>query len=78
MTDTYTVRIHDEGGTGYHLWAEVAELPGCFASGRNMEELREALGEAISHYLSEPGNEVRVEVDYAPGVTEQRVLARTA
>jgi predicted RNase H-like HicB family nuclease len=33
------------------FWSEVAELPGCFASGRTLSELREALGEAIGLYL---------------------------
>lgn len=74
----YTVRIHQEAAGD--LWAEVAELPGCFASGRDMGELREALAEAVSLYLSEPGHEVRViELEDAPGmVTEQPMLARTA
>jgi predicted RNase H-like HicB family nuclease len=47
---TYTVRIHDEGPDG--LWADVAELPGCFASGDNHEELMESLKESVGLYLS--------------------------
>ncbi len=44
-----------------------------------MEELRQALTEAISLYLSEPGNETHVELEDVPGtVTEQHILARTA
>lgn len=77
--ETYTVRIHNEAGQD--LWAEVDDLPGCFAAGRDMDELREALSEAISLYLSEPGHEVRIELVDEPGsesVTEQRLLARTA
>lgn len=75
----YTVRIHYEPDQEYSLWAEVEELPGCFASGRNMDELRDALSEAVSLYLSEPGNEVHVRLEDAPGsVTEQHMLARTA
>jgi predicted RNase H-like HicB family nuclease len=70
----YTVRIHHEPDQDYALWAEVDELPGCFASGRDMEELQEALSEAVSQYLSEPGQPVRVELE----VTEQRMLARSA
>ncbi len=35
--------------TGF--WSEVAELPGCFASGRTLGELREALAEAVGLYL---------------------------
>lgn len=54
---TYTLQIHAEQG-GY--WAEVQELPGCFASGETIEELREALAEAMSLYLSQPGKPVKV------------------
>ena len=69
-----TIHVHREDGGD--LWAEIDELPGCFASGRNMTELREALNEAVSLYLSEPGNEVHLELD----VTEatEHVLIRTA
>lgn len=45
----YIVKVHrEESGM---LWAEVLDLPGCFASGANLDELREALEEAISLYL---------------------------
>jgi predicted RNase H-like HicB family nuclease len=70
----YTVRIHHEPGDDYALWAEVDELPGCFASGRDMDELSEALSEAVSQYLSEPGHEVHIVLE----VTEQRMVARPA
>jgi predicted RNase H-like HicB family nuclease len=43
-----TLAIREEGD-GY--WSEIRELPGCFASGRTLDELREALGEAIGLYL---------------------------
>ncbi len=47
----YIVRVHEgEDGT---LWAEVLDLPGCFAAGDNLDELREALGEAISLYVAD-------------------------
>lgn len=42
------VQVRKEG-PGY--WADVVELPGCFASGDSLEELHEALGEAIGLYL---------------------------
>lgn len=78
LRDAYTVRIHREPGES-HIWAEVDELPGCFATGRDDDELRDALAEAISLYLSEPGHEVRIELEAAEGsITEQQVLARTA
>lgn len=37
--------VHEEDDGS--LWAEVRELPGCFASGFSEEELREALVEAV-------------------------------
>lgn len=37
--------IHEEDGS---YWAEVKELPGCFASGSNLDELKDALVEAIT------------------------------
>lgn len=57
-TGTYTVRVHtEEDGSS---WAEVDELPGCFASGESIEELWANLAEAIGLYLS--SDKVRVEV----------------
>jgi predicted RNase H-like HicB family nuclease len=47
----FTVKVHEESGS---LWAEVVELPGCFASGDNLDELQEALEEAISLYRLVP------------------------
>jgi predicted RNase H-like HicB family nuclease len=43
-----TVIVHQERGS---FWAEVSELPGCFASGRTLDELVEALAEAVGLYL---------------------------
>jgi predicted RNase H-like HicB family nuclease len=57
----YTVLVHDEGAGS--LWAEVAELPGCFVSRKNLMELWEALGEAIGLYLSTPDRRVEVDMD---------------
>lgn len=48
-----TVRAHhDDDGS---LWADVAELPGCFASGQTPAELIEAVQEAIGLYLDPSG-----------------------
>jgi predicted RNase H-like HicB family nuclease len=44
----------DDDGT---YWAEVQELPGCFASGASVPELLEALREAVSLYLAEPDSD---------------------
>jgi predicted RNase H-like HicB family nuclease len=42
--------IHEEDGS---YWAEVKELPGCFASGRDLEEIKQALVEAIEFVLKD-------------------------
>jgi predicted RNase H-like HicB family nuclease len=58
-----TVVVTRESGT---FWSEVDELPGCFASGRTLSELRDALAEAIGMYLWDlPG--VAAESDLAVG-----------
>lgn len=46
----FDLLIHEEDGV---YWAEVKELPGCFASGRDLEELKEAAVEAITLYLAD-------------------------
>jgi len=51
ISETLTARVHQESGD---VWAEVVELPGCFASGRDEAELREALAEAIGMVLAKP------------------------
>ena len=43
--------VHEE--TDGSFWAEVKELPGCFASGFGIEELQDALLEAIQMSLPE-------------------------
>jgi predicted RNase H-like HicB family nuclease len=45
-----TIRVRNEANA---YWAEVVELPGCFASGVTLDELREALEEAVSIYLED-------------------------
>jgi predicted RNase H-like HicB family nuclease len=45
-------RVHAENGA---YWAEVAELPGCFASGETLDELTEALRESVGLYLTDSG-----------------------
>ena len=47
---TFHAQVHEEDGS---YWASVDELPGCFASGFDLDELQEALLEAIQTYLSE-------------------------
>lgn len=50
----YTAFIHEEDGS---YWAEVKELPGCFASGETLDELKEALVEAILMCLEDDSRE---------------------
>ena len=45
----FRANVHREEDGSY--WAEVAELPGCFASGFDLDELTEALAEAIEMCL---------------------------
>jgi predicted RNase H-like HicB family nuclease len=42
--------IHEEDGS---YWAEVKELPGCFASGHDLEEVKDGLIEAIALVLGQ-------------------------
>ena len=52
----------------------MAELPCCFAPGPDMDQLRQARSETVTASLSEPGNQVHVDLE----VTGQRMLATTA
>ena len=65
-----TVRVHEEGGS---YWAEVVELPGCFASGETLDELRAALDEAVRLHRDEP-----LEGAAVLRVNELKVSARPA
>ena len=70
---SYTVRIHQEEGE--QPWAEVVELAGCFASGRDMAELKANLAEAIGLYLSTSDVRVSVHLEDSPdSVTVRQVL----
>lgn len=42
----FTARVNEEDDGTY--WAEIVELPGCFATGDSLEELRSGLSEAIA------------------------------
>ncbi|MCL2395144.1 MAG: type II toxin-antitoxin system HicB family antitoxin [Acidimicrobiaceae bacterium] len=46
------VDVHHEEGS---YWAEVRELPGCFASGDTVAELIESIEEAVALYLAPDG-----------------------
>lgn len=45
-----TARIHIEDGS---YWADISELPGCFASGDTLDELFDSLQEGIGLYLAD-------------------------
>jgi predicted RNase H-like HicB family nuclease len=49
------VKVRHEDGS---LWATVDEFPGVFATGDNLDELRESLEEGISLVLELPSGEV--------------------
>jgi predicted RNase H-like HicB family nuclease len=51
MAKQLHVDVHREDGS---YWAEVRELPGCFASGATVAELVEAVEEAVALYLAAP------------------------
>lgn len=56
----YRVLVHHEDDS---YWAEVEDLPGCFVSGDSMDEIFEALPEAIALYLSTPDAPVEVKLE---------------
>jgi predicted RNase H-like HicB family nuclease len=57
MMELEVIVHHDSETKGF--WAEVVQLPGCFAAGHTRAELEEALKEAISLYLQdEDANEL--------------------
>jgi predicted RNase H-like HicB family nuclease len=70
-----TARIHEEDGS---YWAEVVELPGCFASGSTLDELRETLEESVALYLADGTEEAaksgRPQTRRALRVGEMKVL----
>lgn len=49
-----TACIHIEDGS---YWADVPELPGCFASGDTLDQLFESLQEGIALYLTDEGEQ---------------------
>ncbi|MFE3452350.1 type II toxin-antitoxin system HicB family antitoxin [Nonomuraea sp. NPDC059194] len=75
-TGTYTVKVHaEQDGTA---WAEVDELPGCFASGESIEELWTNLAEAIGLYLSSDEVSVKVEMQEPDPITVHTTEKRFA
>ena len=64
ITRSFNIEI-ERDPPGY--WARVPELPGCFASGETLDELLQALTEAISLYVTvsddEPGGDEDASAD---------------
>ncbi|HEX8073712.1 MAG TPA: type II toxin-antitoxin system HicB family antitoxin [Thermoleophilaceae bacterium] len=50
-----TAKLHYEDGS---YWAEVKELPGCFATGDTLDELTDALRDTVRVYLADDGEEL--------------------
>ena len=70
----FTLKIQHEKD---HIWVEVEELPGCFASGADIDELREALAEAIGMYLSDDVRTVQIRnLDFVPPPEMKQVPIR--
>lgn len=57
-----TARIRLEEET---YWAEVVELPGCFAAGDTLDELFDSLREAVGLYLEDRGESQDLHVSKA-------------
>jgi predicted RNase H-like HicB family nuclease len=49
-----TARIQIEEGS---YWADISELPGCFASGDTLDELFESLRESVALYFVDEGEQ---------------------
>jgi predicted RNase H-like HicB family nuclease len=70
----YRVLVHEEDGA---YWAQVDDLPGCFASGHDLEQLREAVIEAITLYLAGDRPAGSPATSATAHVDEMRVLVST-
>ena len=70
----YRVLVHEEDGA---YWAQVDDLPGCFASGHDLEELRKAVVEAITLYLAGDKPAALRATSATAHVDEMRVLVST-
>lgn len=71
---TCHVTIHNEGGS---LWATVDEYPGVFATGDNMQELTESLGEGLSLVMTPEDIAAPAHLDSMEPVLPEHVEGRT-
>lgn len=66
------VVIHqDAESDGY--WAQVVQLPGCFAAGHTLEELEESLQEAVLLYLEDAQEGEPFSSDHVEAVRRYRL-----
>ena len=72
MSVELEVIVHRDSDKG-DLWAEVVQLPGCFASGKTREELMDSLQEAIKLYLENGDASTAPTTDRVDGVERYRV-----
>jgi predicted RNase H-like HicB family nuclease len=66
------VVVHRDSESGSY-WAEVVQLPGCFASGHSRDELMTSLEEAIELYLEDSDPQTMISSDRVEGVERYRV-----
>lgn len=70
MMELEVIVHHDSETNGF--WAEVVQLPGCFAAGHTREELEESLKEAISLYLQDEDPSEILSSDHVEAVKRYR------
>jgi predicted RNase H-like HicB family nuclease len=70
MMELEVIVHHDSETDGY--WAEVVQLPGCFAAGHTREELEESLKDAIALYLENEDPAELLTSDHVEGVKRYR------
>ncbi len=63
----YTLNIRHEDGI---YWANIEQIPGCFATGDSMDELMTNMAEAVGLALSTPESTVHAEFDSSRFHTE--------
>lgn len=65
------VIVHHDSETKA-FWAEVVQLPGCFAAGRTRTELEDSLREAIALYLEDGKPDDLLTSDHVEAVERYR------
>ena len=69
----YTVIVHEEDPEDGGFYAQVEELPGCFAAGETLDELESDVRDAIEAYIraledmGEPVRNLRLNLKRVPG-----------